>query len=270
LTDLPIRLYYLYKNSVLVHTYGFCLFWNWVASVLNIIGLHLMALGSIERNLFVFHNQFLSRHRLFVSQIPMVFSIIYPTAFYTGVIFGSWWCTNSFDYSTLACGPPCYLLTSTFFPLFGILTHHVLPVFIILFSNLALIIRVWLQKSGMNQTNTWRKNIRMTTQLLSISFIYLIVWLPQCILFLMLGLGHGDIQTIAGSLIYEYTGNFTSFTIIICPYIALTGLPQVITKIKQDFATILRIQNLMRDNRVLPSPEEGRMRTATIAMRQNH
>ena len=83
MTDLPIRLYYLNQNTVLIHTLGFCLFWNCIASVLNIAGLHLMALGSVERHLFVFHNQFISRHRLLLSGLPMAISIIYPLVFYT-------------------------------------------------------------------------------------------------------------------------------------------------------------------------------------------
>lgn len=114
-----------------------------------------MALGSIERHLFVFHGQFLTRYHLLVSKLPMIFSIIYPFAFYTSVVFGSWWCTNVYDYSTLACGAPCYLTTSTFLPLFAVLTHHVLPVLIVLFANVILILRVCYQKSQMNHANKY-------------------------------------------------------------------------------------------------------------------
>lgn len=242
----------------MIHTNGFCLFWNWDASVLNIIGLHLMALGSIERHLFVFHSQFLSRYRFFVSKIPMIFSIIYPLAFYTGAIFGSWWCTNTFDYSALACGAPCYLITSPFFPLFGILTHHALPVFTVLFVNVLLIIRVWLQKSQMNQANTWRRNVRMSAQLLSIAFMYLIVWIPQCILFIMLTLGPVNLATIANSLIYQYTGNITSLTIIFCPFISLTGMPQLYKRMQEDFKSILNITKIRRPNTIMPTADTRR------------
>jgi hypothetical protein len=173
LTDLPIRLYYLNQNTVFIHTLGFCLFWNCIASVLNIAGLHLMALGSVERHLFVFHNQFISRHRSLLSRLPMVISIIYPLVFYTSVIYGSWWCTNSYHYSTLACEAPCYLVASPSYLIFGIIAHHVLPVFIIFFAKLTLAIRVWKQKSKMNRRNLWRQNVRMSAQLLSVAFIYL-------------------------------------------------------------------------------------------------
>ncbi len=133
-----------------------------------------MALGSIERYLFVFHSQFLSRHRFLFSKLPMIFCIIYPLAFYAGLTFDSWWCTDVYDYSSLSCRPPFYATTSKFSPLFGIFAHHILPVFIVLFSNLILVIHVWYQKFQMNRVNTWRKNVRMNAQLLSIALIYLI------------------------------------------------------------------------------------------------
>lgn len=217
-----------------------------------------MALGSIERHLVVFHGQFLSRHRFLLSKVPIIFSIIYPFAFYTGVIFGSWWCTNVYDYSTLACGPPCYLITSKFLPLFGILTHRVLPVFLIMLVNIILVVRVWQQKTRMNQANTWRKNVRMSIQLLSIAFMYLVVWIPQCIFFIMISFGQGDIVAIAGSIVYEYTGNFTSFTILFCPFISLIGRPQLWKKIKEDFMRLLRLRNLVHLNRILPTGNNQR------------
>ncbi|UJR35059.1 hypothetical protein I4U23_027835 [Adineta vaga] len=248
LTDLPIRLYYLHENTVLIHTGAFCMFWNWEASVLNIIGLHLIAFASIERHLFVFHNQFLTRHRLLFSILPMIFSIIYPLGFYTAIVFGSWWCTNTYDYSSLACGAPCYLITSTFFPFFGILTHHVLPVFIVLFANSIIVIRVWYQKTQMHRANVWRKNIRMSIQLFSIAFTYLIVWIPQCILFLLLSLGTSHLQALSGWLIYEYTGNFTSFTVVFCPFVVLAGLPQLRHRMKQDFTKVFSRPNAVNPN----------------------
>ena len=237
------------------------MFWNWEASVLNIVGLHLIAFGSIERYLFVFHGQFLTRYRLLVSKIPMAFSVVYPFAFYTSFIYGSWWCTNTYDYSSLACGVPCYLVTSTFLLPFGILTHHVLPVFTVLFSNTLLVIRVWQQKGRMNQANTWKRNIQMSVQLLSIAFIYLLVWLPQCILFLMISYGSSQLQAIAGSLIYEYTGNFTSLTVFFCPFMALGGLPQIRNRIKEDIRKLFGIQNRVGPNRVVPTNETKRMAT---------
>ncbi|CAF0940826.1 unnamed protein product [Adineta ricciae] len=245
LIDLPMRLYYLYENQVAIQTGGFCMFWNWIASVLNIIGLHLMAFASIERHFFIFNSQFRARHRFLLSIIPMILSVIYPLAFYTGTVFGSWWCANTYDYSVLACGAPCYLITSAFFPLFGILTHHVLPVFIVVFANVILVIRVCHQKTQMCQVNIWRKTIRMSVQLLSIAFTYIIVWLPQCVLFIMLALGSGEVSTIAGWLIYEFTGNLTSLTAVFCPFVMLAGLPKLCHKIKRDFEKVFVRQNIV-------------------------
>jgi hypothetical protein len=206
LTDVPWRLFYLFSGTVLVHTEVFCQFWNYIATILDVIGLHLMALGSIERYLLVFHHVFLARHRFILSTLPMLICIIYLSIFYDATIYGSSWCTYKVDYSVLACGPPCYLIESYFYPLFGILAHHVLPIFITAIANVVLLIAIAIlqQKAKMKRNNRWRKNLRISCQLLSIALLYLIVWLPICILFLLLSLAHGDLQVRAELLVYVH------------------------------------------------------------------
>ena len=114
-------------------------------------------------------------------------------------------------------------------------------------------------KNRMNQANVWRKNVGMSIHLLSIAFIYLVVWIPQCIFFIMIGLGTPYMQALAGEIAYEYTGNFTSFTIVLCPFIALASLSQVLQKMKQDLARLLGIQNAVGHNRIVPIVDNKRI-----------
>jgi len=76
--------------------------------------------------------------------------------------------------STENCPLPCYLLVSHFMALYEQIVHGIALMFLILFFNLALIIRVLRQKRRMGRQLTWTKNRKMTVQLLSISFLFII------------------------------------------------------------------------------------------------
>jgi hypothetical protein len=144
--------------STLIHSPVFCQLWSVVVTTFDIIGLHLMALDSIERYLLVFHHAFLARYRLFLSTLPMVICILYPATWYITATYASWWwCTYQRNYSQVECGLPCYMTNSVFYLSFIIYGHHLLPVFTTNFANLTLIIAVSRQKAKMKRSNSWRK-----------------------------------------------------------------------------------------------------------------
>ena len=208
-----------------------------------------MALSSIERYLLIFHHRFLARYHFFLSTVPMIIFIIYPITWYITVMYASsMWCTYIPSYSVTQCGIPCYLLTSKFCISFIIYVHHLLPVFTTTFANLYLIISVLHHKAKMQRNRSWRKNVRMASQLLSIVFFYLSLWLPHCILasFPL----YAPTETIIRTRVVktEYFENFLSIFICLCPFIVLIGLPKLHGKIQQVYSLCCK-----KGNSVAPS-----------------
>ena len=81
-------------------------------------------------------------------------------------------CKNYYDVTIANCYAPCYLYESNVMALYEQIGHGLALMFIILFFNLALIIRVIQQKRRMGRQLTWNKNRRMAIQLLSISLLF--------------------------------------------------------------------------------------------------
>ncbi len=205
--------------------------------IFRVIDLHLMALASIERYLLVFHHMFLARYRLYLSTIPMVICIIYPTTWYVTLTYSSWWCTYQPNYYLVECGYVCYLGNS-FYLAFMISAQHLSPIFITTFANVTLVIAVLHQKGKMKRSNSWQKNLRMTTQLLSVAFIYLIVWLPHCILAAFPLFTEGSVNVTTGFINNEYFLNLISIYVCLYPFVALIGLSHLHDKIKQSINVI--------------------------------
>ncbi|CAF1203100.1 unnamed protein product [Rotaria sordida] len=87
----------------------------------------------------------------------------------------------------------------------------------------------------MKRNQSWRKNVRMTSQLLSITFFYLALWLPHCILASFPLYAMPATTITARFLKTEYFENFLSIFICVCPFIVLIGLSKLHEKIKQVF-----------------------------------
>ena len=86
-------------------------------------------------------------------------------------------CENRFNYNAVVCGAACYTLQ----PILGIANWIFsinAPLLIIILLNLFLIFRVIQQKRQMLQKDIWKKNSRMLLQLLSVTGIQCIGWLP--------------------------------------------------------------------------------------------
>ncbi|CAF4357777.1 unnamed protein product, partial [Adineta steineri] len=113
----------------------------------------IMAWGSIHRYLLIFHD------RLFLIAKKLV--IIFPP------------CSKTYKYNLPVCGEyPCYLSI----PLLGIwdtVINSIIPTAIITIFSIIVLARVYIQKRHLNQANRWRRQRKMTIQLLSICILYL-------------------------------------------------------------------------------------------------
>ncbi|CAF3473680.1 unnamed protein product [Rotaria socialis] len=174
--ELPFTIIYLYHGTVPVASNVFCDYWQILITTLNMATLELNAHLSIERYLLIFHNAFIQRYSISLHYVPAFFLIIVALLF-TFICIVSYPCKSTYDYNAVVCGVACFTLNPILGPI-GWLIFYLVPLVIIVVSNLFLIIQVTLQKRRMLQTNVWKKNLGMTLQLFAVTGVLYVSWLP--------------------------------------------------------------------------------------------
>lgn len=162
-------------------------------------------------------NIYLHSHKILVHAVPMV-TVITVAVVYSCATSLFYPCPEMFDYGIQLCGGPCFQLRQgigTFDLVFTIF----LPLPCIIFFNTLLIIRVIQQKRRMAQKNVWKKNLGMLVQLLSVSILHTVVWMPVIIVIIVVLAG----QT-PSDLILQLQGSWVLINII---YLAVLGNPIV-------------------------------------------
>ncbi len=124
------------------------------------------------------------------------------------------------------CGAPCYVINRTNLFTYEIIGTIVFPVLIILIGNLFLIFRVVYQKRQIHAA--WRRQRKLTMQLLIIALIYILFWFPLAI--------NGLVYAFSFSyLSQQIQTNYFIFLVymvpILLPFILLATLPELIKKI---------------------------------------
>ncbi|CAF4354722.1 unnamed protein product, partial [Adineta steineri] len=147
-------------NYVTPSTAAYCTWWTYFEYSLNLISELLMAVISIQRHIFVFQPRLLNIRlkRYVMYYFPLLFCLIYPPIF--------------------------YLIIIVFYPCDGTqwVFHRIyVAMQIVIFSNVVLVFRVIQQKRHRQQLIIWKKQRRMALQLLAISSVYMIGWIPNLI-----------------------------------------------------------------------------------------
>ena len=181
--ELPIALAYSSSGQVPVESDRFCAFWVAFNYGVYVGGVYLMAFDSVERYFLIFHDRFVYRWRFFVHYLPILVCFCYPLGFY-GVIVNVYPCDHVYLYDAYVCGGDCFQF-ETAAGTVDYLIHVVVPIGVIILGNLTLLVRVTLKKRTMKRANTWRKSRLMYIQLLSISILYSLVWIPFVIVSLI-------------------------------------------------------------------------------------
>ncbi|CAF1400341.1 unnamed protein product [Adineta steineri] len=179
---MPIHFYY--TNYVTPSTAAYCTWWTYFEYSLNLISELLMAVISIQRHIFVFQPRLLNIRlkRYVMYYFPLLFCLIYPPIFYLIIIVfypcdGTQWV-----FSSNLCGyANCYLLYNKILSSFAWVINNGLPSIIIFLANVVLVFRVIQQKRHRQQLISWKKQRRMALQLLAISSVYMIGWIPNLI-----------------------------------------------------------------------------------------
>jgi len=230
-----LTLSFLYLSQVPIEHPFYCQFWAFLSAVLYGIGLWSMAVGSIERYLFLFHSFVLKKYHIYLRYIPLSICFVMPLSLYIVLVF-FFPCTNNFYYFIFWCGAPCFM-SSPLWQVLSWLIDHAIPMGIIVLMNIILTTKILLHKHRMQQTRLWSKNFRMFFQLISVAILYAVCWLP----FLVSGQVMAYTQDIWGTasmLFLDYFVYFPYLTVTLCPFVCLFGLWRDIT-IRNPFALIL-------------------------------
>ena len=179
-SDLPFSMNYLRIGSHPYRSIPFCLWWYWYDYSLLASCLFLTATASIQRHILIFHAHLLQvgRKRLLLHYIPLIISIGYPPVFFVFIMF-LYPCELYYDPNDGWCAYPCYLdnIVPYYIDWF---VNTVLPVLVIILANVALVIRVMRSMSRIRQQriSVWKRQKRLTLQLLAFSSLYIAVWFP--------------------------------------------------------------------------------------------
>ncbi len=230
LVDIPVFLAYYYTGSIWPPTVQFCLFRYFLDYYLFTTCYLLLTWGSIERHILIFHINFYNTpiKRLIGHYIPLGFCFIYPFIYY--VIFMLFYpCHNYYNTITNNCNLPCYLTASHFMGLYEEIVHGIALMFIILFFNLTLIIRVVRQKQRMRRQLMWAKNFKMAAQLLGICLAFYITNMGYFIIQLTRLIGNPSFGKYASPWVFPLA--FCMPALIL--FMSLNSLPNLKQKIKR-------------------------------------
>ncbi|CAF1656359.1 unnamed protein product, partial [Rotaria magnacalcarata] len=225
LTNIPWILYNDHNRAPVIKPYIFYSFWTFINLGFSSLQVALFTWTTIKRHILIFHNHWVATKtkRLFLHYFPIGSIIIYYLIYYSIVLFYPF-CESSFEVF-LAGGfyIPC-VFDHTILGVWDLIVHQTLPNVIIVFSSIALLIRVILQKNHLRQGVHWRKHKKMIIQLLSISAVYIIFNVPWVLV--IFAYQYGLSEAVAkGALIY--TGFISYFVIFLFPFVCCLSLPEL-------------------------------------------
>jgi hypothetical protein len=181
-TDLPMPLSFYHTSMAKPSTNSYCVWWTWYEFSLNTVCLFLMAWASIERHILIFSSHWMQgrwkRRALHIA--PIIFCLLWTPLFYVVMIIISPHCSTIWRFDSVLCGQPCYLTTNNgVFGSFDFSFNILVPIVIIVLANFTLIFRVVYGKYTRHQPIIWRRQRKLTLQMVSISILYVIFWFPS-------------------------------------------------------------------------------------------
>ncbi|CAF0943921.1 unnamed protein product [Adineta ricciae] len=209
----------------------FWILWNYTSEGLP---LFLTMFASIERYFLVFHKHLITNHKILFHYIPMTMVCLYTIGINSYlVLFIPCEANHQYDLNVFVCGGACYF--SDFLPnIYDTIVDVMVPPFIILIFNLLIIIRVVIRRHNALGTvlvpNILKKNRRMILQLLAISLLSLIIWVPWVVIILGQDFYDPAFAQQFIDIIIHYLPYFSSFA---SPFLALVGLPEIQAKFKR-------------------------------------
>jgi hypothetical protein len=184
----------------------------------------------------------------------MILMVAWGTGYSVGTVLAPT-CEEHFDYGNQICGGPCFQLQPTLGTI-DIVVSIFIPIPCIIFFNTFIIIRVIHHKRRMQQKNVWSKNLGMLIQLLSVSILHIIVWVPVTMV-LIIALANQP----PSPLILELQAswiliNLAYLAVLGNPIVCMFAIPEIREKLAGTYDRIRRGQSLLRStasNQIQPA-----------------
>jgi hypothetical protein len=243
--DLPMPIQFYRLGYISPATAAYCTWWTFFEFSLNVASEYLMGAISIQRHMLVFKSRLLQVRwkRFLFYHFPLLFCVLYPIIFYLIVIVfypcdGTQW-----DFTSNACGfADCYLVYNEVLSTYDWVVNNGLPTVVILLSDLILVIRVVRQKRRQRRAISWRKQRRMTLQLLSISCLYMIAWLPSMIIAVIQQVNS---LSFLAQIQSDYILDLTYIVCLFIPWVCLGLLPGLLTWMRNGVCLRQRARNVV-------------------------
>ncbi|UJR38533.1 hypothetical protein I4U23_031201 [Adineta vaga] len=226
--DLPMVIHYNHLGRVSPATHAYCTWWTFLEYTLNGAGEMLMATISIQRHIIVFNaGAFKIRSfRYLFHHLPLLICIIYPIILYLIIIVFDSCDGTQWDFNANVCGlANCFMVYNKPLAAADWGVNNGFPIIVITVANVALIIRVVRQRIRCHGSVSWRKQRKMTLQLLSISCLYIIAWFPGIIVAII---QHLVLPTFLLEIQIEYIFYLTYMICLFIPWICLGLFPEFI------------------------------------------
>ena len=233
LLHIPWLLNYYLTGTVWIQTPAFCLIWIFTDESLFITTTVLFAWATIERHILIFHDQLVAtKNKLILFHyLPTVIIILYCICYNIIAVLVPP-CENIFDYTQAVCGSPLCYYENRLLAVWDVIVNDIIPAIIIIVCSLTLLLRVLYQKYRMHQAIRWRNHRKMMIQLLSISVLYLVIYIPEMIMevFYLCGVSEE-----IGSDFMLYAAFFGHYGYIFLPFVCAGSIPELKTKLQQLF-----------------------------------
>ena len=231
-TIYPWMLYFYQMRDLWERPFIFCVIWGFLDWGLYVVHTMLFAWATVERHILIFHDGWLStkKRRFFIHYFPVIFLLLYLFIFYIVIYFFPP-CENYSDPSSPVCMFPC-LYYNYILSMWDYIVEQILPTLTIIVCSFGLLVRVLWQNVRMRRTIRWRKHRKMAVQLLSISFVYLLLLLPYAIVYIVRVCG------LSSPLITDfskYTVFISYFILLLFPFVCAFSLPELQTKVRNLF-----------------------------------
>jgi hypothetical protein len=180
--DLPLVIHFFRLGVVSPATSTYCKWWVYLGSTLDAANEFLMTTISVQRHTLVFQPNILHIRvkRYLLYYLPLLLSVLYPIVFYMGAVVFYPCDTTQWNFKLNICGDTtCFLSHNQILATFDWIVNTAFPIAIIILANIVLVIKVIKQQYRRQRVITWSKQRRMTLQLLSMSSLYLVTWLPN-------------------------------------------------------------------------------------------
>ncbi|CAF1307260.1 unnamed protein product [Adineta steineri] len=144
LTDIVWYIDFYRTGHPLSLTEAFCMTWTYIDYAVFVSITLLIAWGSIERHILIFHQNLVSTQikRFLVHYLPLFTLTMYPFIYYI-IIYFVLPCDPWIDFTTSGCGISACAYNTAFLGMWDSIAHNIVPIFTIVIFSLALFGRIW-------------------------------------------------------------------------------------------------------------------------------